>query len=730
MAHAAQSVRSNVGPAQLPSAVRAAEAHREMMASESLHAYGHEAEPKTLRTKDSRYHLWPPLHPADRSASTPDADRIMAETVGRPASPRGESVRKYFSTSPRHHRTKASPQKKRKPSVTDLGPMTTVQEIPLDSPTIPGRPPLHERSASAPGVGGPGVSRSTIQQAKQASLGLGLDSNGKRKSLSPINLARLVIPDEERGPTTAVPVHRPSVIGEEEDEGTPPVPPPKSPWMEERALPMARCPTAPANISSLSLPGPSRSQSVSPMTAPEERAYARPWGTPTRGQSPASHQRNRSDTAIMDRGRPSHRVAEGIRDQSTSNSIRTDVSADLPSGLRAAELPGRLPDADVAGLQARAREQASQFEVLDARDVASMSRDLRSLDERCEYLRRTLNSLRMGRRGLHTRMVTYLKSPRMAKFSRESMLKQEEALGELDGSIDDWVAKLDRAENRRTRVRQKLLEHVAAALMLAPPAAEGEARSASPSPSQGQTPTSGQTQTSGQTPTSGQTQTSGQTPTPGQTECRNQSPSQIANQRHSRNHSPNYSQNQSQSPSRRQEQSPSKGQNQGPRSGHSPSRSQDEGQGLVLLQQRTFGDDASTERRPSEAVSPKHVVADGQAASGRERERDSQETVADDDSAPRTPERPSTPQRVMSRRDVESIKIYAELDVYSYQYPLCAESDVYALLEDVEQEISNMAHACEAAGVGGGANGYGHGAGSDGSKEQWISRFAKSPPMI
>jgi hypothetical protein len=42
-------------------------------------------------------------------------------------------------------------------------------------------------------------------------------------------------------------------------------------------------------------------------------------------------------------------------------------------------------------------------------------------------------------------------------------LKQEEALAELESSIDDWVFKLEQAENRRTRVRQKLLEHVAAA---------------------------------------------------------------------------------------------------------------------------------------------------------------------------------------------------------------------------------------------------------------------------
>lgn len=54
----------------------------------------------------------------------------------------------------------------------------------------------------------------------------------------------------------------------------------------------------------------------------------------------------------------------------------------------------------------------------------------------------------------------------MAKFSHDSMLKQEEALAELDSSIDDWVNKLEQAENRRTRIRQKLLEHVAAAVTL------------------------------------------------------------------------------------------------------------------------------------------------------------------------------------------------------------------------------------------------------------------------
>jgi hypothetical protein len=62
-------------------------------------------------------------------------------------------------------------------------------------------------------------------------------------------------------------------------------------------------------------------------------------------------------------------------------------------------------------------------------------------------------------------MISYLKSESLI-FSRDRLLKQQEALVELDRSIDDWTDKLERAENRRLRLRQKLLEHVAAAMAL------------------------------------------------------------------------------------------------------------------------------------------------------------------------------------------------------------------------------------------------------------------------
>lgn len=65
-------------------------------------------------------------------------------------------------------------------------------------------------------------------------------------------------------------------------------------------------------------------------------------------------------------------------------------------------------------------------------------------------------------------MISYLKRGETSIFSRESLLKQEEALAELDSSIDEFIAKLEQSENRRLRLRQKLLEHVAAALVLTP----------------------------------------------------------------------------------------------------------------------------------------------------------------------------------------------------------------------------------------------------------------------
>jgi predicted RNase H-like nuclease (RuvC/YqgF family) len=150
--------------------------------------------------------------------------------------------------------------------------------------------------------------------------------------------------------------------------------------------------------------------------------------------------------------------------------------------MRAVDASVRLNEADKQQLHQQAFDQAEKFEVLNKRDVAALSRELRALDERCDYLRKTYKSLRAGRQKLHSRMISYLKRGETVIFSRESLLKQEEALAELDVSIDEFIHKLEQAENRRLRLRQKLLEHVAAALVLNPSASHGVDMAASTPP--------------------------------------------------------------------------------------------------------------------------------------------------------------------------------------------------------------------------------------------------------
>lgn len=140
----------------------------------------------------------------------------------------------------------------------------------------------------------------------------------------------------------------------------------------------------------------------------------------------------------------------------------------LPSGIRASEVSRYLSYTELQGLKDQAIVHVLRFKVLSQNDVNALSQELSALDERCEYLRKTHRSLRSGRRNLSDRITTYLISPGNARFTHESIRKQEEALGELDSSVDDWVSKVYTAKSRRTRVRQKLMEHMAAVLVARP----------------------------------------------------------------------------------------------------------------------------------------------------------------------------------------------------------------------------------------------------------------------
>ncbi|AEO63453.1 7f455a21-5272-4de5-a6c9-1c9e6fadcb02 [Thermothielavioides terrestris] len=413
--------------------------------------------------------------------------------------------------------------RRRKISVPELGPMTTVQEAAMDSPTIPGRPPIHERSISAPGnwskpyhvADNTGLAKTQLAEERPESRSacrsheeLQRPRNETRQPMSPKNLAPLVIPTSSaaaphlmRQPSLnrlrsgSTPADVPSRAARVED--SPRVKTPFTPMSASLTTPRSAATTV---MTASTLPTP---LSAPPLSAPvEHRASPRPWEkppsstaaptpegtTPEPAVTPAAepsdqvhsitsgHRRHQSESgSIMERGRPRKRSETGAASTLKRTGSKRSKSSErrafeqLPKGWKASDAVNMLSPPEVAALQKQALQQASRFEVLRKEDVESLSRELRQLDERTEYLRRTYTSLRAGRRNLHTRICQYLRSPRTAKFSHESMLKQEEALAELDSSIDEWVSKLEKAENRRTRVRQKLLEHVAAAVTLAVP---------------------------------------------------------------------------------------------------------------------------------------------------------------------------------------------------------------------------------------------------------------------
>ncbi|KAL1382056.1 Up-regulated during septation-domain-containing protein [Phyllosticta capitalensis] len=193
---------------------------------------------------------------------------------------------------------------------------------------------------------------------------------------------------------------------------------------------------------------------------------------------PIVHRRRRSEQSFVDGGhsygRIQQRAESRAESRAASRAAMTPSPTDrehsdpcrLPRGLPAAIAVSTLANSERERLRDKAYGQVEKFEVLNSRDVNSLTKELHALDERCEYLRRTYKSLREGRQRLHARMISYLRKSETVCFNRDSLLKQEEALVELDISIDDWIHKIEQAENRRTRIREKLLEHVAAAVVM------------------------------------------------------------------------------------------------------------------------------------------------------------------------------------------------------------------------------------------------------------------------
>ena len=207
------------------------------------------------------------------------------------------------------------------------------------------------------------------------------------------------------------------------------------------------------------------------------------------GQKTVLHQRGKSEPAHLSTParRPMFKEPDptsiyGLLQTMVRSPAHYDGQKDLPSGFRAIDATAKVPAAEMKALQRQAGKQVEKFEVLQSKDVSTLTQELKLLDERCAYLQSTHQSLRQGRRNLHIRMITYLKSARLSKSSLDSILKQEEALAELDVSIDEWVAKLEAAEERRVQIRQRLLEHIAAAVTLQISAKPGTVKAEEPTP--------------------------------------------------------------------------------------------------------------------------------------------------------------------------------------------------------------------------------------------------------
>jgi hypothetical protein len=80
----------------------------------------------------------------------------------------------------------------------------------------------------------------------------------------------------------------------------------------------------------------------------------------------------------MERGRPSRRDSKRQRSRTVSETNNLETATpdpwQLPQGMRVPEASRRMSDADKSLLHKQAYDQAGNFEVLNRRDVASLSR--------------------------------------------------------------------------------------------------------------------------------------------------------------------------------------------------------------------------------------------------------------------------------------------------------------------------------------------------------------------
>jgi hypothetical protein len=186
----------------------------------------------------------------------------------------------------------------------------------------------------------------------------------------------------------------------------PPRVPPKSPTTERKGSPAPLILSSKASKTQLMTPASLTSGGNTPLSAVDARRSPHTMALPTppsaftnpfSAASPASsrgsprverrdpivtqsttHNRNISESSVMERGRPSRRNSRRQRSRTLSETNNAEAATpdpwQLPQGMRVSEASRRMSDADKSLLHKQAYDQANNFEVLNRRDVSSLSR--------------------------------------------------------------------------------------------------------------------------------------------------------------------------------------------------------------------------------------------------------------------------------------------------------------------------------------------------------------------
>ncbi|KAF3914400.1 hypothetical protein ABW21_db0205526 [Orbilia brochopaga] len=332
-------------------------------------------------------------------------------------------------------------------------------ELPMDSPTIPGRPPAHDRQASLPASAfsappfGDSMFKHTDKKEHKRSTSIAKD----------VDRPKVILHKRSESTLKLVDIPKPQLQSSKVSPGgsLAPIPSPGLP-PAGFAIPL------PPNRLPPSVP-PKDTAPLHITKTPTSRA--RTGSEPTADRAPRTHAAaHKRQASAQELKSDLSRVKTASSTQtSTANKRKSTANRAMPRGMRPVDVVKTLQAPVIESLQTAARKTCEKFAVLSPAEVDTLTAELASLEERCEYLRRTHQSLRSGKKALHMKMLQHLRSDRSSSFSRETLLKQQEALADLDSSIDDWEAKMERAESRRAQVHRKLLEHVAAALSVSTP---------------------------------------------------------------------------------------------------------------------------------------------------------------------------------------------------------------------------------------------------------------------